>query len=180
MIGFTTSELFLNGNPSVTLSNLNGADVTNMTVSEGDRKLGYTFPLEFNYGTIDSSFNQVLEGTDTITVKVSNDSSTSNAIFVDYLVPYSRLKNRNQWFLYDPDVIADEITATGASISANDAQGDQEETPAIGLIVGVTIGSVVVAILVLMLAWHWSFKVKSAPSSSTGKSVGNGHASSSI
>ena len=44
---------------------------------------------------------------------MTNDSSTSNAIFVDYLVPYDRFEFKDQWFLYDPDVVAEEVVTGG-------------------------------------------------------------------
>lgn len=182
MIGFATSELFFNGNPSVTLANLNGADVTNMTISAGDRKLGYKFPLAFNYGTIETPFEQVLGGTGTITVKVTNDSSTANAIFVDYLVPYDRLKNQNQWFLYDPDVTPEEIV-TGApqETSEDDAQGDSKATKgdSVAVVVGAIVGSIAISVVGLVIAGQWYFKAKPARSSAAKSPVpiGKGPAS---
>lgn len=168
MIGFATSELFFNGNPSVTLANLNGVDVTNMTISAGDRKLSYKFPLAFNYGTIETPFEQVLGGTGTITVKVTNDSSTANAIFVDYLVPYDRLKNQNQWFSYDPDVTPEEIV-TGApqETSEDDAQGDSKATKgdSVAVVVGAIVGSIAISVVGLVIAGQWYFKAKPARSS---------------
>ena len=78
-------------------------DVTDFSFATPAGRINYTFPLKFNYGSLDASLNDGASGD----IKIKVSEADELAINIDYLMPIAAFTVANKWWIYDPDVSTD-------------------------------------------------------------------------
>ena len=151
-------------NNGISLTDLNGADVTSFTITKGDDTVSHVFPSTYNVGsttdcspvgnkyvcdtTADNSFTR------SVKIKASAVAGDSNKVAFDYLfavAPSSSSVNDGlnapgRYFVYDPDVVEDSATepvdTTPADTTSADATPSPSTTGSSGA-TGVSCGAIV-------------------------------------